>query len=280
MTIVVAVLTTDGLVLASDSATTQSVVGSNGDLRTSSIWNSADKIVNLRRSWPIGAMTFGRATFQGRSIATHAKDLRSSLSGPSGDANELDESSYTVGDVANAVRAHFRPLYDAEPGGGVLGFLVGGVGAVEQSPEVWQVLVGENEDEVTQMLPPGESGILHQGMTDALTRLIDGAGQGLGAALVKLGVPQAQSEPAAESIRAMLSVPWAWSGMPLGETIDLARFLVDTTINFVRFSPGDAMVGGPVEIAAITKHEGFKWVQRKHYYPAELNPTKDVNRWS
>jgi hypothetical protein len=21
----------------------------------------------------------------------------------------------------------------------------------------------------------------------------------------------------------------------------------------------------------ITKHEGFKWVARKHYYPAELN---------
>jgi len=27
-------------------------------------------------------------------------------------------------------------------------------------------------------------------------------------------------------------------------------------------------VGGAVEIAAITKHEGFRWVQRKSFYPA------------
>lgn len=279
MTIVVAVVTTDGLVLASDSATTQQVRGSTGEARTSSIWNSADKIVNLRRGWPIGAMTFGRATFGGRSVATHAKDLRGALSGEAPGSVELDRDGFEVQHIAEAVQAHFRPLYDAEPGG-VLGFLVGGVSASEQSPEMWQVLIDEGGDEVTQLMPPGESGILHQGMTDALTRLIDGGGQDLGTALTRLGVPQDDSEPAADQIRSMLSVPWAWSGMPLGETIDLARFLVDTTINFVRFSPGDAMVGGPIEVAAVTKHEGFKWVQRKHYYPAELNPTKDVNRWS
>jgi hypothetical protein len=30
-------------------------------------------------------------------------------------------------------------------------------------------------------------------------------------------------------------------------------------------------VGGPTEIAAITKHEGFKWVQRKHFFPRDVN---------
>jgi hypothetical protein len=55
MTIVVAVVTTGSLVLASDSATTQQLATTNGDLRTSSIWNSADKIVNLRKTWPIGS---------------------------------------------------------------------------------------------------------------------------------------------------------------------------------------------------------------------------------
>ena len=43
------------------------------------------------------------------------------------------------------------------------------------------------------------------------------------------------------------------------------------TINFSRFTPGAATVGGPVEVAVITKHEGFKWVDRKLYYPRELN---------
>lgn len=35
--------------------------------------------------------------------------------------------------------------------------------------------------------------------------------------------------------------------------------------------PGANTVGGPIELAAITKHEGFKWVTRKHYFDEQLN---------
>jgi len=40
---------------------------------------------------------------------------------------------------------------------------------------------------------------------------------------------------------------------------------------FTRFLPGAKIIGGPIEIAAITKHEGFKWISRKHYYDKSLN---------
>ena len=29
---------------------------------------------------------------------------------------------------------------------------------------------------------------------------------------------------------------------------------------------------GPVDVAVITKGDGFVWLKRKHYFPAELNP--------
>ncbi len=51
-----------------------------------------------------------------------------------------------------------------------------------------------------------------------------------------------------------------------------ADFLVHMTKMFSRFGPGAPSVGGPTEIAAITKHEGFKWIKRKHYYEQRLNP--------
>ncbi len=60
--------------------------------------------------------------------------------------------------------------------------------------------------------------------------------------------------------------------MPIQDAIDLATFLVDVTIKFSRFAPGPPTVGGPIEVAAITKHEGFKWVRRKFYYQAKYNP--------
>jgi hypothetical protein len=47
---------------------------------------------------------------------------------------------------------------------------------------------------------------------------------------------------------------------------------VYATIQYVRFTPGFPTVGGPIEIATITKHEGFKWVKRKHFFDTRLNP--------
>ena len=64
----------------------------------------------------------------------------------------------------------------------------------------------------------------------------------------------------------------AVAGMPFGEAINLARFLTDTTVGYTHYLLGPDLVGGPVEIAGISRHEGFKWVARKHYYRPELNP--------
>lgn len=60
---------------------------------------------------------------------------------------------------------------------------------------------------------------------------------------------------------------------PIQDAINLARFLVETTAGFIQFSvTRQKTVGGPTEIAVITKHEGFKWVQRKHFFSSEFNP--------
>lgn len=277
MTVVVGVQTTDGLVLASDSATTQQMTTPDGP-RTSAIWNSANKIFNLRRTWPIGAMTFGNAALSGLSISTLAKDLRLAFEGKAQDPDvaELDADSYTMEEVANALHNFYQKRFAASGATDDLGFLAGGFSAGSDSPEMWQVML-QNSGNITQrVLPVGETGIAHQGMTDAITRLMDSAGQGLGEALERHGVPAGSGEAAAESLRSDLSITWAWPGMPLGEIIDVAKFLVDTQIQFTRFMPGDAIVGGPVEVAALTKHDGFRWVQRKHYYSQSLNPEKNV----
>ena len=66
--------------------------------------------------------------------------------------------------------------------------------------------------------------------------------------------------------------PLILAAAPIQDAIDLALFMVDTTKGFIRFSVKRVKtVGGPIEIAAITKHEGFKWVQRKHFYSQECN---------
>jgi len=68
-----------------------------------------------------------------------------------------------------------------------------------------------------------------------------------------------------------LLIPVVLAAMPIQDAIELATFMVETTIRFVRFNLRAETVGGPVEVAVITKHEGFKWVKRKLFYTGELN---------
>jgi hypothetical protein len=68
-----------------------------------------------------------------------------------------------------------------------------------------------------------------------------------------------------------LSVPVVPAAMPIQDAIELAAFMVETAIRFVRFNLRAETVGGPVEVAVITKHEGFKWVKRKLFFTGELN---------
>lgn len=51
--------------------------------------------------------------------------------------------------------------------------------------------------------------------------------------------------------------------MTLSDAVDYARFLIQATADFQRFAKMVPQVGGPIDIAVITKWAGFRWVQRK-----------------
>lgn len=60
--------------------------------------------------------------------------------------------------------------------------------------------------------------------------------------------------------------------MPKQELIDLAEALVSVTAVERKATSDEGTVGGPVDVAFITKHEGFVWIKRKHYFARDLNP--------
>ncbi|WP_218964277.1 hypothetical protein [Sphingobium sp. IP1] len=59
--------------------------------------------------------------------------------------------------------------------------------------------------------------------------------------------------------------------MPKPEMARMAEALVNLTSIKRRVSRGMETVGGPIDVAVISRSEGFVWVKRKHYFPAELN---------
>lgn len=62
------------------------------------------------------------------------------------------------------------------------------------------------------------------------------------------------------------------SVMPKKELIDLAESLVGITAVERKASSDQGTVGGAIDVAMITKHEGFVWIKRKHYFEGHLNP--------
>jgi len=53
---------------------------------------------------------------------------------------------------------------------------------------------------------------------------------------------------------------------------EVAYSLVELTSRKRRYSSDMETVGGPIDVAILTRNEGFIWVRRKHYFDTELNP--------
>lgn len=62
------------------------------------------------------------------------------------------------------------------------------------------------------------------------------------------------------------------SMLPKDELAAMAEALVSLTSFKRKVTMGSETVGGPIDVAVISKGDGFVWIKRKHYFKAELNP--------
>lgn len=282
MTIALVVKVNDGYVLASDSATTVGSSTPQGEMTVVNIYNNANKIFNLRKGLPISAMTYNLGNIGPASISTLAKDLRARFSGKSldhGDGWKLERKSYTMSDVVARFKEFFydeqyKPFADAnEEETALLGLIVGGYSAGADQPEVYQFELTSNGCTGPTPILAEDTGAAWFAQGEAVTRLLKGVSGFTPQALLNLEMSKDQTEAIAiaESLASQVNVQIVSPAMPIQDAIDLAEFLVQVTIGFVRFCPGHPTVGGPIEIAAVTKHEGFRWVRRKHYFDVRLN---------
>lgn len=67
------------------------------------------------------------------------------------------------------------------------------------------------------------------------------------------------------------------ASLPKDELSEIAESLINITSFRRRVSSGPETVGGPVDVAVITKGDGFVWINRKHYFQKELNAQFHAN---
>ncbi len=282
MTIAIAVKVGDGVVLGADSAATLS-----GEGGVANVYFNAEKITNLVKGLPLGMAFYGLGGLGGRSVTSLAKDLRAKFA--SADSNwAIDRTGYTMKWVAERVREFFYieyyqkeyPRKTTDSTGKTvdrweqMGIFIAGFSANADHPEIWTVEIGPAGtcDPPTQVYDQNASGTaVWAGAPEALNRLFRGCSSQVFNGLVTSGIPAADVD---NFLKSLPLEPLIQSAMPLQDAIDLVRYMADVTVGFVKFIPGPPTVAEPTDIAAITKHEGFRWVNRKHYYSQELNPPR------
>jgi hypothetical protein len=60
--------------------------------------------------------------------------------------------------------------------------------------------------------------------------------------------------------------------LPKDVLAEMAESLVNLTSFKRRMTPQAETVGGPIDVAVISRGDGFIWIKRKHYFKTELNP--------
>ena len=61
------------------------------------------------------------------------------------------------------------------------------------------------------------------------------------------------------------------AAMPKEELAAMAEALINLTAIKKHLSPDAETVGGPTDVAVISKGDGFVWIKRKHYFDKEIN---------
>lgn len=208
------------------------------------------------------------------------KDFRKQIATP-GNPLSVNPDNYTVKEVAEKFREFiFNDKYNLafaaqtdKPG---LGFIIAGYSTNEDMSEEYGLVAEQGTGSVSgpDLLPSIDgASINYFGVPEAVDRLLYGVSGDFPAVLVNdLSFSESDALGIYNQFRGRLRAQLEDAAMPIQDAIDLAEFLVDLTTKYIRFSVGAQTVGGPIEIATITKHEDFKWIKRKHFYKQEMQP--------
>lgn len=256
MTIVVALKTSEGLILGSDSAV--SLTNSKGEILN--VYEYAEKLCQLK-DYPIGILTWGAGSIGDRSIKSLINEFGSQLMSAEKVEAAYTAPKYTVREITGKLRDFFKKKYDEEGGQASLGIYIGGYSENGFFPEGYEFQIPD-DDKIERIFPDENGkpafGVIWRGITGPITRLLKGYDVRV---LRVLRRGKALTEKQKKKL-GLLVYNITYGDMPLQDGIDFVKLLVSTVIGISRFGIGAPTCGGDIDIAVVTR-EGFEWIKRK-----------------
>jgi len=270
VTIAISVKVSEGLVLAADSALVVQGEMKMGEGPLTQgvlqVYTHAKKVAQIK-DCPVGTITWGLGQIGQRTIESLVKEYANSL--PDGPEQQVRE-------IADGLHSFIEEKYKAafgKKGGHELGLQVAGYSPGSFFPEQYVLSFPPSERGAVFEARPNKRdgspsfGANWYGLIDAVVRLILGFEPNALELLKASGVEGA----IASKIRGF-EYPIIFEAMPLQDAIDFAAWVAEVVIGRQRFVVGPAQVLGPVDVAIITRHEGFTWVREKRPQISTDNP--------
>jgi hypothetical protein len=256
MSIVVCVRVYDGIVLGAESMT-QLFGQVSGQQQFIKAYSNARKLYQIGKL-PVGILTYGAGNVGQRSIESFVDEF--------GEVG--GHESLTIEELATKFRDFFNHYYQdqfaqMEPGQQPqIGFYVAGYSPNER--------IGADREfifPIGQVARPRvtEFGGSWRGISMPLTRLLVGIDPRLMGIMQAQGISQDVIQQVQQQVIANLGTPIAFDGMPVKDAIGYCRFMLETTIAIATYEIGVPTCGGPLQIAVITKSDGFRWVSRPDF---------------
>lgn len=271
MTVAVACLLPDGVILGVDSAV--SVPTSDG--RIAKVYENAEKIFQLGDK-PIGVATYGLGSLGTRSIGSYIREFEVKN-------HKILSKEYQLKDIVEALRKFFMDGYNDTiikqfESNGIkfeelgleqrpsFGLIVGGFSAKAYVPEVWQLEIPTHAEHNSGVrLFDGSFGTSWFALYEPIHRYMKGYDPSLLYEALEYIAAQRESPITDEEWKQINSILQKYQyqihydAMSIQEGINYTRFLVELVINHYRYATGDSVVGGKARIGKVSyKGEKFE----------------------
>lgn len=248
----------EGLVLAVDSRVTLTAQLPN-NTSIPATYDNATKLLRVKGQDYIGVVTFGQGVLGQAAIRTAHSYL------PELEAELADEPRLTVEDFARRLGAFFLGRWNASSmpaAADPMIFLVGGFDPGAVYGRVFEVVVPARPEPLEQN-QGGSFGLTSGGQTEILQRILSGYdANAIVAVQQAMTLDDAQTAQLRQALaQQALSIPYQF--LPLQDCVDLVLFLIQSTATLHKWLVGIRGVGGAIDVATVTRTQGFRSVQSK-----------------
>jgi hypothetical protein len=265
----------EGIVLAADSRITLTTTLPDAKESFVAYFDNATKLFGIDKYANVGILTHGNNIigstnprgihgFMGEFEALVGKNANA---GTRNQPKTPNRSQNKIADIATRLGKFYKEKWDEgsmPENAAPVGFLIAGFDADDPYGKIYEISVPDSVEPI-EYLPGASFGVRWNGQSELVTRLINGFDpRALEITKDEHNLTDQQIAKLREKWSNQLSLSIPWQFLPLQDCVDLASFLVSlTSVTQAWTTRGIRGVGGPTDVATITRNHGFQPIRQK-----------------